>query len=136
MDKMRTDAEKRGRDLGKAQQKYFRNLSSKLGKEIATAKAMILAKADQLGSRFLKRPAGVSFKQERARRAQASGRYARAWKADKLEYPSSGMRISIVNMTKIATVNQSRNNTISRAVARILPQLQKKLQRIADRLNF
>lgn len=133
-DKMRKQAQVKGKDFAEEQGGFFLAMVKRLGWKVAPSRAELQAKAAELGDR-IKRKKGVSPAQELRRRQRACGTFARGWVITKITQSAYIIRVWIGNAVSYAGIVDKEKKTAEKAATAIGGKFKERLNRLAKAIT-
>jgi hypothetical protein len=133
-DRMREQAEKRGKDMATDQGNFFLRATKRLGWQAAPSKEKLFQTAQELGWR-LKRKTGTTPGQELKRRMRSRGTFARGWHISKIESKRFVIRIWLENDSAESDKVDTQKKVSDRAEKQVGGRFKSRLDRLAEQVT-
>ena len=133
-DKMRKQAQVKGKDFAEEQGGFFLAMARKFGWQAAPTRQQLLDKAISLKWRLRRKP-GVTAKKELARRQRARGTFAKGWVITKITQSAYVIRVWIGNAVSYAGIVDEKKKTAEKAATVVGGKFKERLNRLAKAIT-
>jgi hypothetical protein len=130
-DRMRENAERKGKDLAQVQAKDFLGVLKREGRAIAPTADRIVSDVRQANFK-IKRKAGTTVSQEIKRRIRAIGTFGRSWMIEKVTSQRFVIRIWMINKSNESLKVDNKKGVSDRAGKLSGNRFKSRLNRMAD----